>query len=362
MAGDFFVGGFTDIFFKSIIMYKIFTYSDNQGDQRYGGAFMATTVELIYKLENINAEDGVDVFEIAPILMQFGELIRYANTVLGFEQKIDVRIRPFKAGSWFTEFILQNTYIENIINYFKSNQGQDLMILLTLLGFNIKDGIKGVAEIIRFTKGLVSNFKMNKDKNTVTYYNEKGEKMEVSLEEHKLVQSPLIQNNYYNCLIAPLEKFPNATAVSIKVNKEGIPEQKFTHADKETFKKYAAAELFEDVEDNVTTMKGVFVKPKRGSYSGTERAYSFVIGDNVIWPVTIEDESFLKLLQSGDIRLFAEDVLKVDLEIRQTKDSNNRVRTNYAITKVKEYIKYEKPKQLNINDILKDKDDIPKDE
>lgn len=312
---------------------------------------MTSNTALIYKLENIDVEDGVDVFEIAPILMQFGELIRSANTVLGFEQKIDVRVRPFKEGSWITEFILQHTHIESLLSHLHSGQGQDLMMLLAFLGLSVKDGIKGVAGIVRFTKGLVSNFRRN-DNNTITYFNENGEKIVVSMEEHKLVQSPLIQNNFYNCTIAPLEKFPNTSAVSIKINKEEAPEQKFMHADKEAFKKYAAAELFEDVEDNVTTMGGVFLKPKRGSYSGTDRSYSFIIGDNIIWPVTIEDGDFLKLLQSGDIRLYAEDVLKVDLELRQTKDLNNKIRTNYAITKVKEYMKYEKPRQLDFDDFL----------
>lgn len=318
-----------------------------------GGVFMSKTVDLIYKLENVDASDGIDVFEIAPILMHFGELVRSANDVLSFEQKIDIRVKPFKEGSWITEFVLQNTCINNLLNYLKSSAGQDIMLLLALLGLGAKDGMHGVAEIIRFTKGLVENYKTN-DEGTVTYFNDKGEKIEVSLEEHKLVQSPVIQNNYYNCTIAPLDKFSTATAVSFRINQEEAKEQKFTYADKEAFKEYAAAELLEDVEDNVTTMSGVFIKPKRGSYSGTEKAYSFVIGDNVIWPVTIEDEDFLTSLQTGEIRLYAEDVLKVDLELRQTKDPSNKIRTNYVVTRVNEYIKYEKPKQMNFKDLLED--------
>jgi hypothetical protein len=273
---------------------------------------MSKSVDLIYKLENVDASDGIDVFEIAPILMHFGELVRSANDILSFEQKIDIKVKPFKEGSWITEFVLQNTYINSLLTYLKSNTGQDLMLILAFLGFSVKDGIHGVAEIIRFTKGLVSNYKTN-DKGSITYFNDKGEKLEVSLQEHKLVQSPVIQNNYYNCTIAPLEKFSTTTAVSFKINEEGANEQKFTNADKEAFKEYATTELSEDVEDNITTMNGVFIKPKRGSYSGTEKSYSFIIGDNTIWPVTIEDEDFLGSLQSGEIRLYAEDVLKVDL-------------------------------------------------
>ena len=315
---------------------------------------MSNTVDVIYKLDDINADDGIDVFEIAPILMHFGELIRSANSVLGYEQKIDIRVKPFKEGSWITQFVLQNTYVQNLINYFQGPEGRDIALLLALLGIGVKDGIVGVAGIIRFTKGIVSNFIKNKDNDKVTYVNEKGEKLEVSLAEHKLVQAPLIQNNYYNCTIAPLDKFPSATAVTIKVNNKDEKEQKFTQADKEAFEAYTKTELLEDVEDNISVSKGILIKPKRGSYSGMEQSYSFIIGnETTIWPVTIEDDIFLNKLRSGDIRLYAEDVIKVDLEVRQKKDAANKVRTNYAITKVIDYIKYEKPKQLNLEDMIR---------
>lgn len=92
----------------------------------------------------------------------------------------------------------------------------------------------------------------------------------------------------------------------------------------------------------------MFVKPKRGPYSGDEKAYSFVMGDTVMWPVTMEDEAFLAKLKSGEVRPYSEDVLKVDLEFHQKKDSNNKVTTSYSITKVIDYIKYEKPKQIDL--------------
>lgn len=67
---------------------------------------LANTLDLIYKLENVSADEG------APNLIQFGELIRSANAVWGYEQKIDVRIKPFAEGSWITEYIIQSTYLE----------------------------------------------------------------------------------------------------------------------------------------------------------------------------------------------------------------------------------------------------------
>jgi len=306
-------------------------------------------VQLIYRLNDINAEEGIDVFEIAPILMSFGELIRSANDVLGYNQKIDIKVKPFKEGSWITEFVLQNKPVSNLLNYLHSEQGEDLLRLLAFLGLNVSSGIFGVAEVIRFTKGCVGNFRKDKNGKTVTYENEQGEKLTVSLLEHRLIQSPLVQVNYYNSVVTPLDKFPTATSLGIKVNQAGHTEQVFTEQDKQSFEQYANTELLEDVEDNVSQLNGVFVKPKRGSYSGEEKAYSFIMGDTVLWPVTIADEDFLNKLRSGAIRPYSEDVLKVDLEIIQKKDSSNKLLVSYSIKKVSEYIQYEKPKQMKLD-------------
>lgn len=303
--------------------------------------------QIIYKLNGINADDGVDVFEIAPVLMHFGELIRSANNVLGFEQKIDVKVKPFREGSWITDFVIQHSQVSHLLNYLKTSNGQDLMLLLAFLGFNAKEGVTGLVKIIKFTKGAVTNFVKSDNSEKITYISPTGEKLEVSMAEHKLVQSPLIQNNYYNCTVAPFNKFPATTEVSFKTADEDSVEQIIKKEDIEFIEKYAHTELFEETEDNVSVLENIYLKPKRGSYSGEEKAYSFIMGDNnVLWPVTIDDENFLKKLHSGEIRLYAEDVLKVNLEIKQKKDSSNKIASTYSIKLVKEYMPFEKPKQM----------------
>ena len=282
--------------------------------------------------------------------MHFGELIRSANAILGYDQKIDIKIKPFRDGSWITDFIIQHS--SQILDFFNSADGRNLMNLLAFLGLNVKEGVVGLIKIIRFTKGNVSNFRRIKEGNSVTYISPSGEELEVSLAEHKLTQSPLIQNNYYNCTIAPFEKFPSTTGVSFKVAADGSEEQKITREDRDFFEQYASIELLEDVVDNITMLSGVFLKPKRGSYSGEEKAYSFIMGDSVLWPVTIDDQAFLQRLISGEIGLYSEDVLKANLEIRQKKDLANKILASYSIMKVTEYIQYEKPKQLGLEDIV----------
>lgn len=308
--------------------------------------------QIIYKLDGIAAEDGVDVFEISPILMHFGELIRNANNVLGYEEKIDVKVKPFREGSWITDFIIQHSHTEHLLNYLKSDDGKDLVLLMSFLGFTVRDGITGLLGILRFTKGEVSNYFKNENGDKITYISPTGERLEVTMAEHRLVQSPIIQNNYYNCTVAPFEKFPSTTAVSFSPNEDTKNEQRITKDDKDFIEEYAKQELLEDVEDNITTLSGVYLKPKRGSYSGEEKAYSFIMGDNnILWPVTIDDEIFLNKMRSGELRLYSEDVLKVNLEINQKKDATNKVITNYSIIKVTDYIKYEKPKQLGLDSL-----------
>lgn len=313
---------------------------------------MSQKAQLIYKLDNINADDGVDIFEIAPILIGFGELVRSANDALGLNQKIDVKVKPFREGSWITEFVFQNQPIANLLSYINTQEGQDVVVLLSLLGLDVHTGVTSVVDVIRFTKGVVSNFKKDEEGDSITYENASGEKLTVPSSVHRLVQSPLIQYNYYNSVVTPLDKFPDATSVSTRINKNDMREQTFTDKDKSFFEEYAKAELLEDVEENVSIMKSVFIKPKRGPYSGDEKAYSFLMGDTVIWPTTIEDESFLGKLKTGDIRPYSEDVLKVDLEIRQKKDASNKLIVSYSIKKVVEYIKYERPRQIKIDESL----------
>lgn len=312
----------------------------------------STKLQIVYKLDGIDADDGVDVFEIAPILMHFGDLVRSSNAILGYEQKIDVKIKPVRAGSWIADFVFQGTPISTLLSYLHTTEGDDLVLLMAFLGFSVKDGIVGIAAVVRFTQGYVNKFTRNKERETIIYESPSGEKMEISMAEHRLIQSPLVQNNYYNCVMVPLDKFPAATAVSIGVAGASASAQKFTKDDRQFFEQYAKTELLEDVEENTSILNGVFLKPKRGSYSGEERQYSFIMGDNVLWPVTIDDEVFLQKLRSGELRLYAEDVLKVDLEFKQKKDPTNKILTTYAVKKVSEYLKYEKPKQLGMDEMI----------
>lgn len=81
--------------------------------------------------------------------MSFGELIRSANEVLGLDNKIDVKVKPFKEGSWVTDFILQSNVVADLLNYLNSSEGNNVLTLLAFLGLDMKTGIHGIADIFR---------------------------------------------------------------------------------------------------------------------------------------------------------------------------------------------------------------------
>jgi hypothetical protein len=307
--------------------------------------------QLIYRLAGVDAETGVDVSEIAGVLIQFAQLVRSASDVLDLGLSVDVRVRPFREGSWITEFILQSGPIRDLLQYFKSSEGQDLRLLLELLGIagTGVGGLVGVAKAIRFTKGKISRFAGDAE-STFTYTNELGENIKLTLSEHTLVQSPLIQNNYYNTFIAPLEQFEGVTG--IEVGLPGETPERFTPDDKSAFDEYARAELVDLSTENVTTTRGIWLKPHRGSYAGEETRYSFNMDAGALWPVTIADTVFLGRLKSGEVRLHSEDSLRVDLEISQRLNSRSSVTgSRYKIVKVLQYVPFEPPEQLKFRKV-----------
>jgi len=306
--------------------------------------------QLVYALEGVDAEDGVDVFEIAPVLIHVGELVRGGSAVLNLGMSIDVRVKPFTEGSWITEFVLNSSVVHGLLSYFKTAEGGSLKELLELLGLVVTvggGGVVGVVKIVRFTGGKVSEFKDNSD-GSFTYINDAGEQLTVTHAEHLLTQSPVIQNNYYNAFILPMDRFPGVTGVSVSA--PGSERQKFTEDDRPAFEEYVRTELLDEDDDSVSTMSGVFLKPQRGSYSGEATRYSFRLGESILWPVDITDETFRARLKEGDVRLHYDDALKVDLVLHQKRNVRNEtVSTRYTITQVLEYHPFRKHEQLKLS-------------
>lgn len=68
---------------------------------------MSSKVNLIYKLSGQGIEDGIDVFELSPILLSFGKMITEAHRVVYPDHReIAVNIKPFQKGSFEIDILM----------------------------------------------------------------------------------------------------------------------------------------------------------------------------------------------------------------------------------------------------------------
>lgn len=277
---------------------------------------------LIYKLEGIDPKNGIDIFEIIPTLENLGLLVKEAGKISLEVDDLEVKVKPFKEGSFEIDLLLKST-----TNLFSGPEVSAVINIITLLGLGYGT--------IKFVKGKVNQF--NKTKNKITYYSEGGSKLEVDKKTHDFIQNEAVQKAISGSIAAPIQNIDGVNGISLQT--DGYEER--IHIDREDLdllETYSKIEL-EDESKNIENRATIYVKPARGSYSGEEKQYTFIAGkDNKLYPTTIQDESFIKKLKSGEVRLFHEDVLLVQMLSKQKiSRKTGKLSNEYIIEKVLEY-------------------------
>lgn len=292
---------------------------------------------LIYKLEGVDPQNGVDLFEIIPTLESLGLLVKESGQICLTTGELDIKVKPFKAGSFEIDLLLKSA-----IDLLSGNKVAALLNLITLIGIGIT--------VIKFVKGRVNQFKIKNRK--ILYYNSEGQEQEVDEEIHRFIQNENIQKAIYGSVTIPMKNISGITGVSLQTENEdqrvlALPE------DLQSFEEYNKTELDDDSNkiENVTTL---YIKPERGSYSGGEKQYTFIAGkDNKLYPTTIQDEDFINRLKGGEIRLFHEDILYVRLRTKQKLSKRTGKITNeYFIEKVLEYTSKKAMNQQSLESML----------
>lgn len=309
--------------------------------------------EIEYKLEGIDFNEGIDVYQLIPYLVEFGDLIKETVKELGYEEEVSVKIRPFKQGSFITEFVI--TYGNDLINLFTSKEATALATALTILGFiKVKDTC--LPKIIKAVKGNVSDYKETEDGSFI-YEGRNGQQIKVDGNIHKIVQSKKIASHYKNISTGPIvgsnNTITNVIIAPPNEKNEGA-KTSFSADDIEYFDRYTSyvsGEEIEDLDNTETVQYGIYLNPISGSYSGKEKGYKFKSGDKITYNgVKILDKNLIDKLESSEIRFFEKDLLKVDLKTTQTVSKNGTIKEHYAIVKMHDYIPYNPPKQYSIYD------------
>ena len=310
-------------------------------------------INIVYKFNNVSADEGIDVFEAGPLLTSLGELIKEANRLVGNHPRdIGINIKPVEPGSFIQELIIYApSWYQDITTLVNQSSAQDLKQVLEWIGL-IGGGVGTVGGslfwLIKKTKGKWTRIE-EAGPNQYKYFTGDDQSITVNGPVHSLVQSQVIQKTVNNVFYTiPKNIDPDDMSISTyEVNDPGSA-QTFDPDDIESFGRYAGQELSDvgkDVNESTATL---YLKPKQGSYKGDKGPYSFLNGRDVVSPVSIEDSDFLQQLAAGTVRLHTDDALQVRLRTVQKIDRNNDIYTHHYIEKVLDYRKAEHVRQTDM--------------
>lgn len=319
------------------------------------GRFVLEKCEVVYRLEGVDPDEGVNVYDLVPYLEEFDDLVRETIKQAGYSGDVSVKIRPFKEGSFITEFVINGRFIDLL----SGNQATAIANALGILGFF---GVtsKSIPRVVQSVRGKINDFRKNDD-GTFTY-GSGTESVTVDEITHQVIQSPKIADLYGHVAVGPLRKFDGAVQrVDIygrdkDADDDGLSNgASFTADDSKNYSIYASdAELAAEADftENVFVNHGVWLRPLSGSYGGEEKGYTFSFGEgdsSVKYShVAIDDDAFRKRLETGDIRLNASDLMCVDLEITQRVRRDGKTKTSYRIIHVTDYRSFGRQAKLDI--------------
>jgi len=302
---------------------------------------MKKGIELIYKI-NGNIDEGIDVFELSPILLSVGTLIQQAHkTLYPDDMEVGINIRPFEKGSFEIDILMfAKTTLDQFLDFFKTETGNNIkeaLIYLGLISGPLGINLPNLIKAISFVKGRLKSFEPL-ESGEVRLTSEENNSIVVSGEVYKLYQDCNIQNNFYQALVRPLE-LDNVDSIDSFV-KYDEKDTKVTidKSNAAAIKVYSDGQSPCDEKSDVVENKStVWVNPRRIDLEGGAQRWSFRIGQDII-TVNIADKDFLQEIKDNSIKLCNSDRLFVEITRKQSKKGEEIVTSN-AITKV---IKYEK--------------------
>ena len=306
--------------------------------------------EIVYRMSADASVDGIAVHQVADVMYAFAEAVDEAMKLSGGEGELKVNVKPFKQGSFITEFVV--TYAPTLTTIFSSSEANALANVLDYLGF-MGIGIS-VPIIIKKTRGRIDKCVKN-DTGTYTY-GDGEDAVEVDETAHRIIQSPKVAKALKTIAVGPLINIDNSINVTIQSREEfdagdNAAGSRFCDADVPSMDSYehiAVEGVPEDKEDVVTTMHNVVLRPMAGPYDGGENGYTFMCEDAKWKRVEMHDLEFRMKLESSEVRFAQRDLLFADVETTTSITKSGKESVSYRITRVLDYRRYKPVEQLSI--------------
>jgi hypothetical protein len=311
-------------------------------------------VDLIYKL-NGDFENGIDVFELSPVLLSVGKLIAESyHTLNPQEPQLAINVRPFQAGSFDIQLILHPTLcIQEALHFIRSQQGQDIRTLLEyigLIGGSITGGTYSLIKLIKWLNGKAKRVAKTQS-GDIQYFSETDQSIVVPVKVHALFQNVNIQQIIYNGIGRPFE---NKEVLNIECQIKDKPDSKLI-IEKDIVgacKNYSISEVpsVDAPIENETTIS-MWIHPHRGSYEGESNSWSFrIVGSNENIKIdNIDDVGFLDKIKNDTYKPSHNDRLHVEI-LQKQKIQGMKETFTRKIVKVIEIVKSEEQLKLNFHE------------
>lgn len=283
----------------------------------------------------------MDVKDLAPALLAFGDLVREANKIANADaSNITVYVDSnFQQGSFEITLDAVQTIGEQIRNLFFSNQTYTLREVLDVLG--LAAGLTGanVLELIRWLQNRkVTKVERLEDDKARIY--SKEEYYDISVLGFNIFRSVKARENIEK-LISPLKT-------------EGISrfEVRHSNGEKQCIKEdevafYAVPTEENQIETVETTQKCVVSVVSVNFENGLKWRFSMDSLNTFKIYAIVQDEDFYKQVEDGKIAFYKGMSLLVDLRIKQILSSTGHLKTEYFVLKVHRII--DSSKQMSLD-------------
>jgi hypothetical protein len=270
-------------------------------------------------------ENGeMDVRELAPALLALSDIFEEANHILNGD-KTDIQLKvvgSFKTGSFAIDFSVVQGFYGQLVDMFSGNTASAADNLLGLLGF-VSSSTMGLVQLIKYLKNrTIKKVEIQGNNKAIIILDD--EQIEVEREVIKFLQSKKIRDGLEEAIEKPLRR---EGIDSFSSSSDPSSDPIMINSDAAAFfqsPKIVDQEIGQSTTERKLSLANIDFRE--------DHKWKLTDGQS-IFHVTVEDERFLKLVQSNRASFTKGDILTVRLRAEEF-DTEKGIRTNYYVEKI----------------------------